>query len=195
MLDGMNEPGGGYGRQWPATVRRAGVRWAEMWRAGLRRAGTVAAVVAGCALLAAACGSPALSATGIRQTAYQRELAYAQCMRAHDLPGFPDPASNGAFATTLANCGDFHGPVFDSANKACAHLQGPGITAAQQEQATVQLLKHAACMRAHGITHFPNPSGDTMAQLPPGVSPSSPRFVSATRACQRYLASVPGLGG
>jgi hypothetical protein len=158
----------------------------------MRRAGIV---VAGCALLAAACGSPAPSATGIRQTAFQRELAYAQCMRAHDLPGFPDPASNGAFVTTLANRGDFNGPVFGSANKACAHLQGPGITAAQQEQATVQFLKHAACMRAHGITNFPNPSGDTIAQLPPGVNPSSPRFVSATRACQKYLAGVPGLGG
>jgi len=30
-------------------------------------------------------------------TAYQQSLAYAQCMRAHGEPGYPDPASNGGF--------------------------------------------------------------------------------------------------
>jgi hypothetical protein len=32
-----------------------------------------------------------------RSTAYQQSLAYAQCMRAHGEPGYPDPASNGGF--------------------------------------------------------------------------------------------------
>ena len=121
-------------------------------------AGVLAAAVAGIALLAAACGGSALAAgPGIQQTAYQKELAYAQCMRARGLPGFPDPQSDGTFNSTKANSGDFHGPRFQSANKACAHLQGPGITPAQQRQITDQALKYAACMRAHGITRLSSP--------------------------------------
>ena len=59
---------------------------------------------------------------------------------------------------------------------------------AAQQHATVQLLKHAACMRAHGITNFANPSGNDLGEVPPGVNPNSPRFVTATRACQKCLA-------
>ena len=46
--------------------------------------------LAGIALLLVACGgggSPALGGT----TAYQKALAYSQCMRAHGVPSYPDP--------------------------------------------------------------------------------------------------------
>src|SRR5215472_17105671 len=49
-------------------------------------------------VLATACGgssSPA-SATG-GSTRVQAALAYARCMRAHGVPGFPDPDRNGDF--------------------------------------------------------------------------------------------------
>ena len=109
---GLNAGTGGRPRQRPA---------------GLRRAGVLAAAVAGIAVLAAACGggSSAGAGPGIHQTAYQRELAYAECMRAHGLPGFPDPQSDGTFNSTMQNRGDFSGPGFQSANKSCAHLEGP----------------------------------------------------------------------
>ena len=97
------------------------------------RAGVLAAAAAGIAVLAAACGgSPSGAGSTAHQTAYQRELAYAQCMRAHGDPGFPDPQSDGTFNSTRQNRGDFSGPSFQSANKACAHLEGPGVTPAQQ---------------------------------------------------------------
>ena len=72
---------------------------------------------------------------------YQKELAYAHCMRAHGDPGFPDPQSNGAFISTKANRGAFSGPQAQSANKACAHLQGPRVSAVQFRQDVRDALK------------------------------------------------------
>lgn len=113
----------------------------EAQRAGRRdfrrRAGLQATAAAGLALLAAACGGPSgPAAPTAHQTAYQRELAYAACMRAHGLPSFPDPRADGTFNATRQNANDFHGPQFLSANKPCAHLEGPGMTPVQQQQFT-----------------------------------------------------------
>jgi hypothetical protein len=141
------------------------------------------------AMLAVACGggsssSPAAGGT----TAFQRELAYAVCVRAHGDPGFPDPQSDGTFNSTKANRGAFGGPVFASANKACAHPEGPGISPAQQEQLTSQALRFAACMRAHGIAGFrftPPGQGHSGGLGAPGASPASPQFRSAQQACRK----------
>lgn len=173
-------------------------------RAGTRnprgRAGTAEAfrqragpLAAGLALLAAACGSPSSpAASTAHQTAYQRELAYAVCMRAHGLPGFPDPQSDGTFNSTRQNADDFHGPRFLLANKSCAHLEGPGMTPAQQERFTSQALKFAACMRAHGITGFQYspPHGGSAGGLgapvgSPGADPDSPQSQAAQQACRK----------
>ena len=166
---GMNAATGGIRRQRPAGPPRAGVLAA-----------------------AAACGgsSSGWTGTGIHQTAYQRELGYAECMRAHGLPGFPDPQSNGTFNSTRANAGDFHGPQFLSANKACAHLQGPGMTPAQQRQLTDQALLFVACMHAHGITnfrYFPAQRGHTggIGVQGPAAEVNSPQFLSAQQACRK----------
>ena len=154
---------------------------------GLRRVGVLAAA-AGIALLAAACGagSSGGTSTGIHQTAYQRELAYAGCMRAHGLPGFPDPQSDGTFNSTKADSGDFRGPRFQSANKSCAHLEGPPETATKFQQDVRRALKFAACMRAHGIENFQASvgHGGKIGMGAQGADPNSPRFLAAQRACR-----------
>jgi len=173
---------------------RAG-RGAFCWRAG-----RVAAAAAGLALVAAACGGPSgPAASTAHQTAYQRELAYAGCMRAHGLPGFPDPQSDGTFNSTKQDAGDFHGPQFVSANKSCAHLEGPGMTPAQQERFTTQALRFAACMRAHGVTDFqyypPHAGSSGGIGAPagsPGADPRSPQFQAAQQACRKLQPSGDG---
>jgi hypothetical protein len=89
---------------------------------GPRRAGALA-VVAAVTLLTAACGvvhvhfgSPAAPTA---QPPYRVELAYAQCMRTHGLPGFPDPSPSGTFSWHLT--GSPGSPVA-RANNACKHL-------------------------------------------------------------------------
>jgi hypothetical protein len=175
----------------PPGPRRAGLRRAGLRRAGLRRAGVLTAALAGTALLAAACGGggPAGESTAY-QTTYQKQLGYAQCMRAHGLPGFPDPQSNGTFNSTRANGSDFVGPRFQSADRACAHLEGPAETAAQFQRDVRGALRYAACMRAHGIAGFQatvqgNRIG--MGIQGPGTEMNSPLFLSAQRACRKLV--------
>jgi len=52
-------------------------------------------------------------------------------------------------------------------------------------------VKFSACMRAHGVTSFPDPSSGGGIQIPNGVNPSSPSFQSAQTACQKLM---PGPG-
>jgi hypothetical protein len=65
-------------------------------RPGSRPAGVLAGALAGTVLLIAACGggSPAAVAGSAN---YQKAVAYAQCMRTHGVPDYPDPNSQGVF--------------------------------------------------------------------------------------------------
>ena len=158
-----------------------------------RRAGVLAGALAGTVLLAAACGSSPAAVTGLAN--YQKAVAYAQCMRAHGVPDYPDPNSQGVFISTKANRGDFGGPRAASANASCQHLlpNGGQLTPPQQQKLTSQGLKHAACMRTHGITNFSDPSrgdGFNLGEMKSlGIDISSPQFKSAQQAC------YPGSGG
>ena len=51
------------------------------------------------------------------------EVKWAQCMRAHGLPGFPDPNAQGAFDSSRF---DHSSPAFQTANKACKALEPTG---------------------------------------------------------------------
>jgi hypothetical protein len=163
-------------------------------RSRFRRVGALAAA-AGLALLAAACGGGGSSAAA-GTTAYQKAVAYAQCMRSHGAPNWPDPNSKGMFIQSPANRADFQAPA--SADKACRHLlpNGGQMTAAQQQQALKQALKFSACMRAHGLPNFPDPTaahGGVVVNLHgSGLSPDSPQFRAAQQACRKLL---PGGGG
>jgi hypothetical protein len=162
---------------------------------GRQRPGVLAVILAGTALLAAACGGGGSSPALAGQTAYQKALAYSQCMRSHGVPNFPDPDSKGNILTTRADHLTQGAPQFVSANKACEHLDpSTPLTPAQQRQATVQALKFVACMRSHGISGFPDPVVNAQGigfRIPRGFSPSSPVFQSAQRACQKLMPGGP----
>jgi hypothetical protein len=160
-----------------------------------RRWGVLAVILAGAALLAAACAGGS-SPTPAALTAYQKELAYSQCMRAHGVPGFPDPQPNGALLITPQDHLAQGSPQFVAANKACQHLLPPihPMTAAQQRRLTAQALKFVACMRAHGLPGMADPvvSADGISQrIPNGVKPNSPVFQAAQRACQKLIPGGP----
>jgi hypothetical protein len=164
---------------------RPRTRRAGRHRAG-RQAGAWAVTLAAVALLAAACGGGSPGGSTARLTAYQRELAYAECMRAHGMPSWPDPQSNGAFAGSF----DFGSRQYRSANRACAHLEGGSPETAQQFQRDVgQSLKFAACMRAHGIANFQatvTGQGEiSTGSEGPGGELGSPQFHSANKACRK----------
>ena len=165
----------------------------------LRRSGVMAVVMVAVGLLAAACGGGGGSAALAGTSAYQKALAYAQCMRAHGEPSYPDPTSNGGFIID-GKKDHLNGALMNSANKTCEHLlpKSRPMTAAQQRQATAQALKYVACMRTHGVPDMPDPKvnsqgveftiGGAKGQ---GPSPNSPVFRAAMQACQKLLPGGP----
>jgi hypothetical protein len=184
--------GAGHARQQPRGHQPRGQRLGRQRLGAPRRTRLfLPAAVTGTALLIAACGGPA-AATGSStyQAAFRKELAYAQCMRTHGVPGFPDPNSNGIFDTTVANRNDFHGPAYASANKKCEHLQGSPPTTAQVQRSVTEALKYAACMRAHGVANFSaGVNGDQVRMGFQGgaAAANSTRALIAQRICRPLL--------
>ena len=186
--------------------RRPRVSWA------LRRAAASAGVIVAAVVLVAACGSgssgPGVANTGSPANATkpsspgsQRSslLAYSRCMRAHGIPDFPDPNSNGGLLLQAHQGSDLdpNNPQLQAAQRACKSLApAPPTSGPGQARAAAAMLKYARCMRAHGITDFPDPgsNGQLSIKARPGsdLNPNGPQFQSADKACHGDL---PGGGG
>jgi hypothetical protein len=178
------------------TTKHAGLPpRASRQRGRLRWTVAIAAALAGVALLAAACdgGSTSTTAPPASQggsSSTDDAVAYSQCMRTHGVPSFPDPDPDTPWkpfgGTTLAQAGvDTSTPQFQAASRACARLQ-PAVTPAQQQQLLSLTLRFVACMRAHGVPNFPDPStvnGEDSLSLTPSVV-NSPHYQSAEQACR-----------
>jgi hypothetical protein len=167
-----------------------------------------ASALASLALVAAGCGSDS-SSSGVAQapttsTATQPSegrgsdrgdpIAFAACMRSHGVPDFPDPkvTSKGE----IISIPDDDSPQIRSALRSCESLLPDGgvSSPAQQAQELAELLKFAACIRAHGVPNFPDPtiSGGRVTLRLDGIDRSSPRFAAAKKACRQSLAEVTG---
>jgi hypothetical protein len=159
------------------------------------RAGALTAALAGIALLIAACGGGPATLTASQK--YQKDISYAQCMRSHGEPSWPDPNSQGSFVFGNASTPfDPSSPQYQSANKACQKLLPNGrmgFTPAELQQAMSKALKFSACMRSHGIANFPDPVARNGAVIisGSGIDPNSPQLQSARQACR----SLSLLGG
>ncbi len=179
---------------WPAPARSA--------------AATIAA--AGLALVAAACGgSPGSHVAQLGTTTTQssspsggssssgsthdQALAYANCMRSHRVPNWPDPNSSGAFdksKLTPQQLGAGPSQV-QAAQTACRSLLPNGgrpPNQAERQQIRAQALQFSRCVRAHGVPNFPDPGSDGRIPDPAtvGVDQGSPKFQAANQACRTY---------
>jgi hypothetical protein len=92
----------------------------------------------------------------------QKMVAYAQCMRSHGVPNFPDPTSAGAITKEAAVRAfkEVSNSQVETAQTACQHLQPNGGQPSQAELARhiSDLLAFARCMRTHGSPNFPDPT-------------------------------------
>ena len=79
-----------------------------------------------------------------------------------------------ACALALAACGS-------SGKKPAAKSHGSGNA----------FIAFSKCMRAHGVTNFPDPSGGRGLNIPSGINIQSPSFKAAQTACFKLL---PGGG-
>ena len=162
------------------------------------------AVVIACGAVIAACGSSSPSTENAAK-GYSQALAFSKCMRAHGVSNFPDPTTSGG--GVQLSIGPSSGvnpqaPAFQAAQQSCKHLMpGGGQPSAQASaQAKAQLLRTSECMRAHGVTGFPdpqtgsppsNPTGYSAVMgvngaflaIPSSINPQSPAFKQAAAAC------------
>ena len=160
-----------------------------------KRGAVAAAVLTGAALLAAGCGGgshPGGANTGSDQLTGRSVDLYAACIRSHGVPNFyfsqTPPANSPGPSLKL---GPWYAPdpgtaQFQTASKDCVRLFPGGapqpITQTQKEQ----MLKFAACIRAHGFPSYPDPqfpSGGGVMRPQNNINVGSPQFQAAAQTC------------
>jgi hypothetical protein len=183
-------------------------------RHGLTAAAVIVALFL--ALLAAACtGSPSSTGSGgasnaAGSTSSQSALAFAQCMRSHGVPNYPDPDSSGELPKTDAEQLGVSTSQFQAAQQACRHVLPTGGSLHQREEQCIvnggpcppallqQMLtadrKFAECMRSHGWPNFPDPTpqsdGPVFNITAAGISDAmshTHRFEATLDVCERLV--------
>jgi hypothetical protein len=157
-------------------------------RRAMARVAAPVAALAGVALMTAACGGGSPSAGGSSRAGQGRlaqALAFAQCMRSHGAPDYPDPNSSGVFMVNPSDSSKFDAP--QSTRAACAHLlprKGKSLTPAQQAAQQRQKLAFVACMHKHGFPQLPDGwSGNVGQLISVGIDPHAPRLSAAFTKC------------
>jgi hypothetical protein len=136
--------------------------------------------------------SPSTSASRAGDN-HEAQLAYARCMRAHGITDFPDPppqsgSGHGAPDTHFGR----HSPQFQAADRACHSLLPADPGGKKNEHLQQLALEYAQCMRAHGISDFPDPDNGGGFEFPRGdassdLNPNNPLFQAADQACKHHL--------
>jgi len=158
----------------------------------------------GSVVTVAGCGSSSGGRVGTSRTS---ALAYVHCMRTHGVPNIPDPGAEGGIQ--LPSGINVSSPAFEAAQASCAKLMpnvGAGGRRAASRQDTQQMLALSTCMRAHGVSGFPDPTlyppsnpqqysiafarGGVSLLIPKSVAVTSPAFKQAADAC-RFGALLP----
>jgi hypothetical protein len=149
----------------------------------------------GAASSANAAGSGAGSGTaskGVSTQATKREKAvkFAECVRAHGVPHFPDPDATGNFNFGV----DVSAATFTAAVNACKALQPPGtLSGHRSPRQQSAALKFAKCVRAHGVPDFPDPvNGQPLINTYRIPSSNSPNGMSILNAATANCGSVLG---
>jgi hypothetical protein len=117
-------------------------------------------------------------------------------MRAHGVPNFPDPNSQGVIAIPAGLNINPDSPTFRAAQQHCSSLLPNGGRPSPQQLAKMRaaLLAFSACMRKHGVPNFPDPTfsdGGAHIHIAGGsgtnLDPQSPVFQAAQTACSSKL--------
>jgi hypothetical protein len=147
-------------------------------------------------LAGAGCGSNAPSKTATatatagskKATQEDKLVKFAECMRGHGVPHFPDANAKGEFEFGI----DVSREVWVKAVDACKDLQPPGIFSSKrspkQQTAT---LRFAQCVRENGVKDFPDPAnGEPLIntyEIPSSNRPGGMAILNAATAKCRDL--------
>lgn len=170
---------------------------------GLGFVSLIALIVAGCGSNTATGSASSVSNTGngassarasnganTQVTKREKAVKFAECVRAHGVPHFPDPDITGNFNFAV----DVSAATFTAAVNACKALQPPGTLSshrsAKQQSAA---LSFAQCVRANGVPDFPDPvNGQPLIDTDHIPSSNSPSGMSILNAATHKCGSVLG---
>jgi len=155
-----------------------------------------AAAAAALALMLAGCGTGPAAHAAARPSANPAAVyrQFAQCVRAHGQPNFPDPVVDAQGQPQLPP--DVDKPP-DAVMQACASILNQLPASARGGRGTqppdpAMMRQFAVCMRAHGIDDWPDPNPDGSFTMPPSLAnlKASPRWPQVQAAwngpCRRY---------
>ena len=137
--------------------------------------------------------------TGANTQATKRDKAvkFAECVRGHGVPHFPDPDASGSFNFGV----DVSPAVFTNAVSACKALEPPGSLSGHRSTTQQSAaLKFAQCVRAHGVPDFPDPvNGQPLidtTHIPSSNQPGGMTILNAaTHNCGSLLHLAAAEGG
>jgi hypothetical protein len=169
-----------------------------------RRVFPAAILALACGVSIAACGGSSPGKSSGHRAGRAAFLPFSECMRAHGVTNFPDPANGGGI--NLPAGMNPAAPTFRSAQAACFHLMpggGPNAHRLSQQQIAA-MVATSECMRRHGVTGFPDPyavsgngppnlnpadyssvmmGGGEVLAIPKSIDENSPAFTKAAKAC------------
>jgi predicted small lipoprotein YifL len=160
------------------------------------------------ALISAGCGSNGPSETGTASstgtatstgtggkkhaTGQDKAVKFAECIRAHGVPHFPDPNAKGEFVFGI----DVSPAVWTKAVDACKDLQPPGsLSSKRSPKQQTASLRFAQCIRENGVKDFPDPAnGEPLIntyKIPSSNRPGGMTILNAaTEKCRDLLAEA-----
>ena len=160
-------------------------------------AGCGSSAPAGTASSASVAGSGSGSRTGsasnggnTNATKREKAVKFAECVRAHGVPHFPDPDTSGSFNFGV----DVSAEVFTNAVNACKALQPPGsLSSKRSPRQQSAALRFAQCVRTHGVPDFPDPvNGQPLINTYHIPSSTKPGGMSILNAATHKCGSVLG---
>ena len=153
------------------------------------------------ALIGAGCGSDAPSetaatatATAKKATGQDKAVKFAECIRGHGVPHFPDPNAKGEYVFGI----DVSPAVWQKAVNACKALEPPGaLSGKRSPKQQSDALRFAQCVREHGVKDFPDPvNGDPLidtTHIPSSNKPGGMTILNAaTHKCGSILKLAAG---
>ena len=146
----------------------------------------VLALLLGVGVLASGCGHSGSSGG----SGHAGAAAYSACMRTNGVASFPDPGADGRIQ--IPGTIDERSPTYQAASRKCRGLAPGGVLTKQAEaQLQQQMLAFAACMRAHGVTQFPDPllTQGHIEFNDSHIDGQSPTFTRAAAACRDRLSA------
>jgi hypothetical protein len=118
-------------------------------------------------------------------------VKFAECIREHGVPHFPDPDAKGDFVFGI----DVSPAVWQKAVNACKDLQPPGaLSGKRSPKQQSAALRFAQCMRQDGVRDFPDPAnGDPLVDTTKIPSSNRPGGMTILNAAMKKCGSVLGL--